>query len=93
MAVVMTTTIALFKKKAGICTVVAFCAGALLFNFEGRLLPETIWIVVTYGCFAASTVFGVMAARQGSTWPLLFAVLSALMIIVTVVGMAFIGGV
>jgi len=88
----MPTTIALGKRKADVCTVAAFCAGAVLFQFEGSF-SENMWLAVTYGCFAASTVFGIVAARQGSKWPLFFAVPSALVIIVTVIGMAFIGGV
>jgi hypothetical protein len=85
-------TATLVKRKASVCTVAAFCAGAVLFQFEGSF-SENIWLAVTYGCFVASTVFGIMAARQGSKWPLFFAVPSALMIIVTVIGMVFIGDV
>jgi Mg/Co/Ni transporter MgtE len=83
----------LFKTNTPLLTVVAFVAGAIQFAFEGRLLPEGLWIGSTYGCFVASTFFGIVAWRQGKRWPLIFAALSALIIIVTAVGIFFIGGV
>ncbi len=45
----------LFKTNTPLLTVAAFAAGAILFAFEGRLLPEGLWIGSTYGCFAASS--------------------------------------
>jgi hypothetical protein len=93
MVFVMATTVNLLKAKAALLTVILFGVGVLLFSLEGRPLPEGMWIISTYGCFAASTLFGIVAARQGKTWPLIFSVLSALIIIVTVIGVVFIGGV
>ena len=76
-----------FRRHAGAWTIVPYCLGAFLFTFEERL-PQNLWLIVTYGCFAASTVFGILAARQGKMWLLSFAILSGLFIIVTVIGIA-----
>ena len=84
---VMPTTIEQFKRHAGAWTIVAYCVGVFLFNFEGKL-PENLWLIVTYSCFAASAVLGILAARQGKMWPLSFAILSGVFIIVTVIGIA-----
>jgi len=73
-------------------TVIAFGAGVILFAFEGRLLPEGLWIGSTYGCFAASTFFGIVASRHGKRWPLIFAALAALNIIVRAITIFFISG-
>jgi hypothetical protein len=61
MAYVSDKTIPTFKANTPLCTVIAFGAGAILSAFEGRLLPEGLWIYTTYGCFAASTLFGIAA--------------------------------
>ena len=66
----------LANEFAPLLTVGAFGAGAILFAFEGRLLPEGLWIASTYGWFAASTFFGIVAWRQGKR-PLILAALSA----------------
>ena len=72
-------------------TVVAFGAGAILLAFQGRLVPEGLWTSTTYGCFAASTLFGIAAWRHGRRWPLIFAVLAALILVVTAVATVLIG--
>lgn len=84
---VMPTTIEQFKSHAGVWTIVAYCVGVFLFNFEGKL-PENLWLIVTYSCFAASAVLGILAARQGKMWLLFFAILSVVFIIATVIGIA-----
>ena len=89
---VSTKTITLLKSYTPLLTVVAFGAGAILFPFEGRLSPEGLWIGSTYGCFAASTLFGIVAWRQGKRWPLILATPAALIVIVTAVATFLIGG-
>ena len=84
---VMPTTIEQFKRHAGAWTVAAYCVGVFLFNFESKL-PENLWLIVTYSCFAASAVLGILAARHDKIWPLSFAILSGVFIIVTVIGIA-----
>ena len=81
----------LFKANMPLLTVIAFGAGVILFAFEG-LLPEGLWIGSTYACFAASTFFGIVASRHGKRWPLLFATLATLNIVVTAIGILFVGG-
>lgn len=78
-----------FKINMPLFTVIAFGAGTILFAFEG-LLPKGLWIGSTYGCFAASTFFGIVAWRHGRRWPLIFAALGALNIIVAAVSVFFI---
>jgi len=73
-------------------TVIAFGAGVILFAFAGPLLPEGLWIASTYGCFVASTFFGIVASRPGRRWPLIFAALATLNIVVTAIGILFVGG-
>jgi len=91
MAYMSAKTNTAFKTNIPLFTVIAFGVGAVLLAFQERLVPQGLWTSIAYGCLAASTLFGITAWRHGRRWPLIFAVLAALILVTQVVATVLIG--
>jgi hypothetical protein len=83
------------RGTTGVLTVVAFAAGVFMLGTEGDFpaVPLGVWYGSIVGCFAASVVFGVIAAWQGRKWPLFISSIAGLILFLLLIGNFIIGGV